>query len=226
MEIAGSRTLVLGGSGVLGGLVAAELVERGGRVALAGRDAGRLAAAAERAGGAPALRLDLTSPAAAAQVVEWAVAELGGIDGVVNASGVVAFGPLAEMDPSTVTELITTDLTAPLLVMAEAIPQMDGGFFVNLSGVVAEQPFPGMAAYVAAKAGLSAATRALAKELRRERILAIDARPPHTETGLADRAIAGTAPRFPEGLAPETVARRVVAAIEADEREIPAADFA
>jgi cyclic-di-GMP-binding biofilm dispersal mediator protein len=50
-------------------------------------------------------------------------------------------------------------------------------------------------------------------------------RPPHTETGLATRPLAGTAPRLPEGLDPEVVAARVVAAIEAGEREVPAANF-
>ena len=52
-----------------------------------------------------------------------------------------------------------------------------------------------------------------------------DARPPHTETGLADRPIAGTAPRLREGLQPEVVAARIIAAIRAGEREIPAEAF-
>ena len=83
-----------------------------------------------------------------------------------------------------------------------------------------------MAAYAASKAALSAADQALSRELRRVGITVTDARPPHTETGLAQHPIAGTAPRLPEGLQPEVVARRIVEAIRAGEREVPAKAFA
>jgi cyclic-di-GMP-binding biofilm dispersal mediator protein len=227
MDISGKRVLVAGGSGVLGRLIAAELAGRGARVALTGRDAGRLAAAAAAIpGGAPTLTADLGDAAAPARAVAWMVETLGGIDGVVNAAGVVAFGPLAETDPAALREVVSTDLLAPLALIGEAIPHIDEGFVVNLSGVVAEQIFPGMAPYLAAKTGLSAATRALTRELRRSGILVIDARPPHTETGLAERPVAGTAPRFPAGLAPQAVARRIVDGIVADEAELPSGAFA
>jgi len=227
MNVEGMRVLVVGGSGVLGSLIAAELDTRGASVALSGRDAGRLQAAAARLQRlAPTLALDLSRSGAPRQLVDWAAGALGGLDGVVNAAGAVAFGPLAETDPTTVEELVAIDLTVPLLVMAEAIPHIQGGFIVNLTGVVAEQPFPGMPVYVAAKTGFSAATRALSRELRRQGILVVDARPPHTETGLAGRSLSGTSPRFPEGLDPLVVARRIVDGIEAGEQEIPAAAFA
>jgi len=51
----------------------------------------------------------------------------------------------------------------------------------------------GMVAYAASKAALTAADRALARELRVAGIGVTDARPPHTETGLADRPIAADA---------------------------------
>jgi hypothetical protein len=57
------------------------------------------------------------------------------------------------------------------------------------------------------------------------KVSVIDARPPHTETGLADRPLAGTAPRLPRGLEPADVARRIVAAIEAGESEVGSAQF-
>ena len=52
-----------------------------------------------------------------------------------------------------------------------------------------------------------------------------DFRPPHTETGLTGRAIAGNAPSFGPGLDPADVARRMVDAIEANEPELGAAAF-
>ena len=120
-----------------------------------------------------------------------------------------------------------TNVLGPLWLMRAALPALteSRGFIANISAVVAEQPLAGMAAYAASKAALTAADRALARELRAAGISVTDARPPHTETGLADRPIAGTAPRLSEGLQPEAVARRIVAAITAGEREIPAEAF-
>jgi cyclic-di-GMP-binding biofilm dispersal mediator protein len=63
------------------------------------------------------------------------------------------------------------------------------------------------------------------RELRRRQIDVIDARPPHTETGLATRAVAGVAPSMPQGLAADAVAARIVAAIVAGERDLPTEAF-
>ncbi|MDP4715540.1 MAG: SDR family NAD(P)-dependent oxidoreductase [Candidatus Nanopelagicales bacterium] len=87
------------------------------------------------------------------------------------------------------------------------------------------EPQPGMAVYSASKAALAAYDAAAARELRREGIRLIDARPPHTETGLADRPLAGTAPRLPTGLAADAVAQRIVDAIHLGEKDLPSSAF-
>jgi cyclic-di-GMP-binding biofilm dispersal mediator protein len=84
---------------------------------------------------------------------------------------------------------------------------------VNISGVIAEQNLPGMAAYGASKAALRSFDEALSREARRRGVRVIDARPPHTETGLAGRAVEGTAPRMPAGLSPDRVAQVIVDAL-------------
>ena len=139
----------------------------------------------------------------------------------------MAFGSLADTDDEVIEDLFLTNVLGPLWLMRAAIPPLteSRGFIANISAVVAEQPLAGMAAYAASKAALTAADRALARELRAAGISVTDARPPHTETGLAERPIAGTAPRLKEGLQPDVVARRIVAAVIAGEREIPADAF-
>lgn len=225
MDLTGKAVVVAGASGVLGGLIANRLYEKGALLVLAGRDEGRLAETAAGLPLATSVRFDIRSPASAASPIETAIREYGRLDGVVNAAGVVSFGSLASHTEEVIDDVISTNLLGPLHLMAAAARHMQGGFIVNITGVVAEQPFPGMSVYVAAKTGLSAATRALARELRREGVLVVDARPPHTETGLTDRAIHGEAPGFPEGLQPERVAARIVGAIEADMRQVPSEDF-
>ena len=64
-----------------------------------------------------------------------------------------------------------------------------------------------MAAYSASKAALTAFDRVARLEARRRDIRVIDIRPPHTETGLAGRPIAGSAPKLPPRTGPGRLSR-------------------
>jgi cyclic-di-GMP-binding biofilm dispersal mediator protein len=224
-DLTDRSVLVLGGSGALGSRIGRLLADAGARVTLAGRDRAALERVAASIPGAAVAVFDLRDPAQASAPVDAAIDTFGSLGGVVNAAGVVAFGPLADMSPDALDDVIAVDLTGPLRVIRAAVTRMEEGFIVNLTGVVATMPTAGMAAYSAAKAGLAAATVALARELRRSGITVIDAQPPHTDTGLVDRAIEGAAPRLPEGADPDAVARRIVEGIAAGERVIPASAF-
>ena len=216
--LAGSHVVVVGATGVLGARIAAHFTAAGARVSAIVRDHTRL----DGASVSQYALADVTDHVA----LGAAFASVAPFDGVVNASGVVAFGNVAELDDATLARLFAVNAIAPIVMLREAAPHLaDGGFFVNLSGVVATQPVAGMAAYSASKAAAWAAMTAAARELRRRRIDVIDARPPHTETGLANRPIAGVAPKMPMGLSPDVVAARIVAAVVAGERELPAEAF-
>jgi short-subunit dehydrogenase len=220
----GASVVVVGASGGLGRHIARQLADCGARLTLAARDRKALESLGLEG---PVVTADLRDAEAGAMIVDAALSAHGRIDGLVNAAGIVAFGPLADTGDEVIEDLFLTNVLGPLWLMRAAIPALteSRGFIANISAVVAEQPMPGMAAYAASKAALTAADRALTRELRAAGIAVTDARPPHTETGLADRPIAGTAPRLREGLQPEVVAARIVAAIRAGEREIPAEAF-
>lgn len=216
--LSGQVVAVIGANGGLGAALTQALRDKDAIIFTTARDANRLADAS--------LYGDVTDAAFADQVIAEAIAVHGKVDGVINATGCVAFGPLKDVADTTIEQLWQVNLFAPLRMMrAFAQSGSKGGFFVNISGVVAETPFPGLAAYGAVKAALSSATRAFAMESRRDGTLVVDARPPHTETGLALRPIAGTAPRMPTGLTPEAVANRIILAIENEEAQLPAAAF-
>lgn len=217
MEIDGARALVVGASGGLGGAIARELASRGSDLVLSGRDAGVLQSLSQDIGGiaAPA---DLREPGAPAMVVQSAEAELGGLDVVVNAPGVVAFGDVASLEEPVLRELVEVDLIAPILVTRAALDVAgEGAVLVNISAIVAEMPTAGMAAYSGVKAGLTGFDTAAARELRRRKIRLLDVRPPHLETGFAGRARSGEPPPLKEGLDPRVAARKIVDAI-ADDR--------
>lgn len=226
-DLDGAHVLVLGATGGLGSAIARQLADAGARLTLAARSAEGLARADSSMGDAVVATVpaDLTMPAAPAEVVA-AAAEAAPLTGVVNAAGVVAFGPAAELDDDTLDELLLLDLLAPIRLLRAAAGHLDrGGFVVQVSAVVAERAVPGMAAYSAVKAGLTAFDAAAAAELRRRGIRVLDARPPHTETGLAGRPIAGEAPKLPQGLDPDAVAERIVRAVRDDERDLPSTAF-
>jgi cyclic-di-GMP-binding biofilm dispersal mediator protein len=222
--------LVVGATGGLGAPLSRRLAAEGARLTVLGRDADRL----EGLGlDAAVVTGDLRDADTAARAVAAAVSAHGRLDGLVIASGVVAFGPVGDVPDDVLVDLFLINTLAPIRLVQAALPHLVASgaegrapFVVTLSAVVAEQPTAGMAAYSASKAAITAYDAAAARELRRAGIRLVDACPPHTETGLADRPIAGSAPRLPQGLAPDAVAARVVAAIVGDEKDLPSSAFA
>ncbi len=203
------------GTGGLGQALTASFAAHGATVIVAGRS------------GAVDVAIDLTDADGGLALVDHARTRYGRLDGVVIAAGVVAFGDLDSTDDTVIEELMLTNAIGPLWLAKRVLPALreSRGFIANLSGVVAATPVPAMAAYSASKAAAAAGFQALGKELRRAGVLVCDAQPPHTETGLATRPIAGTGPRFSPGLDPRVVADRVVTAIEAGQAVVSAADF-
>ena len=96
----------------------------------------------------------------------------------------------------------------------------------SLTGVAADMTIIGMSAYCASKAAAHRAMVIAARELRSRKITVLDIRAPHTETGLVGRALHGTAPKMPPGLAPEAVVRRILTAVADGEKDLPAEAFA
>ena len=209
--------LIAGGTGGLGRLIAAELSARGCTVVTCSRG---------QSNDHQHVVADLRSPEATRDVINTVLAQHGSLDIVVNAMGVVAFGEIVSTSIDAVEELFLTNTFGHIFLMQSALPIMaKGSVLVGISVVIAEQNLPGMAAYGASKAAVRSFNEALSRESRRLGVRVIDARPPHTETGLATRAIAGTAPNFPQGLSPISVAQRIVLAIASGEVDLPSSAF-
>ena len=218
MDIEGARFLVVGATGVLGGLTTRALVEAGARVVVTGRDADRLAEVAGVAGTEP-ITLDVVDVEACAAAVRSAAEQLGGLDGLVVASGVPAFGPALETEPAVAEELFAVNTLGPMALVRAAGPVLDGGVVAVISAILADLPTNQMADYSASKAALSAWLGVVRRENRR-RFRVLDVRPPHLDTGLSERPLAGTAPQLPEPLAGSAVVDALVEALRTDASEI------
>jgi short-subunit dehydrogenase len=214
-SLAGLVVAVVGAHGGLGTEIVRELGERGVLTISAGRS------------GDVDVPIDLRDSEGGAAVVALATSQHGRLDGVVNAAGIVAFGNLVDTDDVVIEDLFLTNAMGPMWLAKQVAPALEAsqGFFVNISGVVADSPMPGMAAYSASKAAAAAAMESIRREFRRNKVTVIDVRPPHTETGLATRPLAGVAPTMPTGLTPAAVAARIVAAIEQNEAVVTADQF-
>ena len=225
MELSGKRILVVGASGALGSELVRQLIDKGATVlatASSNESATRIPAKVE-----VRLLLDLTKPESIKTLTDYlnAASEL---DGVINAAGVVAFGNTEELAAETINALMAINAAGPMQLFAALsglLAKQDESFVVNLTGVVAEKPLPGLAAYSASKCAIEGFLTGASREWRRAGTLTISARPGHTETGLADRAIAGVAPKFPAGMTAEHVAARIIAGIEANEAELASTAF-
>jgi NAD(P)-dependent dehydrogenase (short-subunit alcohol dehydrogenase family) len=218
-NLEGSVILITGATGGIGSAIAELLSEAGAIVIRSSRGAG-------------AVISDFTNAPDVASLVPAATAVHGRLDGIVIATGVVAFGPASAVTDEVLTELTTVNASAPIRivrdahdVLAESARAGHEPFVLPLSGVVSETPTSGLAAYSASKSALASFMTAASREYRRDGIRLIDARPSHTETGLAGHPIAGIAPAFPRGLDPKAVAAAIVAAIADGTKDLPSSAF-
>jgi NAD(P)-dependent dehydrogenase (short-subunit alcohol dehydrogenase family) len=153
------RTVVVGASSGLGRSIATGLGQRRDRIALLARRRDRLDRAAQEAGpDALAIVCDVTDPASVDAAIAEAASALGGIDGLVYASGIGDLLKMADHDIETWRRLFDTNVIGAALVTRAALPHLteSRGVAAYLSTVSASAygPFPGLGSYATSKAAL------------------------------------------------------------------------
>jgi NAD(P)-dependent dehydrogenase (short-subunit alcohol dehydrogenase family) len=173
LRLQGERALVTGSTAGIGRAVAIAFAAEGAAVVVTGRNPERgdavVAEIGSAGGTAHFLPADLADEHACTTLVDEAAARLGGLTVLVNnaAGGDAADSIVAEMETAAWDAILRVDLTAPMWCARAAIRHMRAagrGSIVNISSRQGERASPGLAAYVAAKAGLNGLTRAIAVE--------------------------------------------------------------
>lgn len=166
-DFSGKAVLVTGGTKGIGFAIAERFLAAGAEVVVCGRsEPSSLPAAGGRQ--AHFAAADVRDPAAAASLVESAVARLGRLDVLVNNAGGSPDADAATVSPRFVEKIVALNLLAPFYVAQPANKVMrsqeSGGCIINIGSVSGSDPQPGTAAYSASKAGLKTLTQALALE--------------------------------------------------------------
>jgi 2-hydroxycyclohexanecarboxyl-CoA dehydrogenase len=187
MRLEGKRALVTGGASGIGAAIARRLAAEGAEVTIGDLN---LEGAAEVAGEVSglAIELDVTDLGSAQAAVESAG---GPIDILVNNAGTDEFGFFAQTTPEQWEKVIGVNLRGVLNCTFAALPGMQEagyGRMVNIASEAGRVGSKGSAVYSAAKGGVIAFTKVMAREGARFGITANSIAPGPIETPLLMRA--------------------------------------
>jgi len=165
--------LVTGGARRLGAVICRRLHDAGAALVVHYRSAATEARAlnaelnARRPDSVALAQADLLEVSAAADLVRAAVSAFGRLDALVNNASSFYPTVVGEITEKNWDDLIGTNLKAPLFLAQAAAPELkkQHGCIVNIVDIHAELPMKNHVVYNAAKGGLQALTRALARDL-------------------------------------------------------------
>jgi 2-hydroxycyclohexanecarboxyl-CoA dehydrogenase len=187
MRLEGRRALVTGGGRGIGAAIAGRLAAEGADVVIGDIDD---QSAGEVAGeiGATATDLDVTEPDSASA----AVAEHGPFAILVNNAGTDEFGFFTDTDPGQWERVLAVNLVGVLACTHAVLPGMQQagyGRIVNIASEAGRVGSKGSAVYSAAKGGVIAFTKVIAREGARYGVTANSIAPGQIETPLLMRAL-------------------------------------
>jgi 3-oxoacyl-[acyl-carrier protein] reductase len=169
LGLGGRRYLLTGASRGLGLAAARALVDDGARVLLSSRSPDSVDAAVASLGGAPAAHgvpADLADPGAAERLVEAALTELGGVDGVLISVGGPVPGTVLESAEEHWRDGVESVLLGPLRLVKALVPHLDAGAVIGfVLSTSVRQPIGHLAVSNGLRPGLAMTAKALADEL-------------------------------------------------------------
>lgn len=188
----GRRVIVTGAGSGIGRATVLRLLSEGAQVVAADvvpeglAETSRLAAQADR------LRtrvVDVADETSTGEGVAAAVADLGGLDVLVNAAGILRSAHTHEMPLADWDRVLRVNLTGTFLMTRAALPALlasGSGVVVNLSSTSADFAHPYMAAYAATKGGIKSFTHAIALEYGRRGLRAVSVQPGSISSDMTD----------------------------------------
>lgn len=166
MRLKDKIALITGAGAGIGEATALLFANEGAKVIIADRDFENAKKVADRIGvNAFAVSADVAKSNEVEAMVKAGVEHFGGLDILVNNAGFGTLGTVVSLDEDLWDSVIDVNLKGVFLCSKFAIPELirrGGGAIVNLASTISVVGIPDRAAYVAAKGGVAALTRAMA----------------------------------------------------------------
>jgi len=190
-ELSGKKIVVTGGVTGIGGAASRALAEAGATVLAQYRGGGPELAVLEESGIAT-MKLDLTTPGAAEELMRQAMVRLGGLDVLVNnAGGMVERRNLVDFDDALYDQVLDLNIRqvfACCRAAARIMQKQGHGNIINVSSIAAKSGgSAGSSVYAGTKGFVSAFTKTMAKELAGDGIRVNAVSPGTIHTAFHDR---------------------------------------
>lgn len=166
---AGLRVLITAGAAGIGKAMASAFADAGARVFVCDIDEDALASMRKARPGIASTRTDVADPRSVDAMFDKALAELNGLDVLVNNAGIA--GPTSKVEEISIEDwdrTVAVDLSSMFYCIRRAVPvlkQAGGGSIINLSSIAGRLAYPLRSPYAAAKWGVIGLTKSLAAEL-------------------------------------------------------------
>jgi NADP-dependent 3-hydroxy acid dehydrogenase YdfG len=195
-ELEGKVAVVTGSSRGIGAAVARSLAARGVRLGLASRSGDDLGIE-----DAVARPTDVRERVEVERLIDATVERFGGLDILVANAGVGAYGPLVDLAPTHLDEMIDTNVKGVIYAARAAVPHLiarGGGDFVSVASEAGRRGLPNEAVYCASKFAQVGFTRALDHELRPHGVRCTNVCPGGVATDFAMGEGRGRTPDMPQ----------------------------
>lgn len=159
--------IITGAASGIGFTMAEYFAKEGASVVIADMNEAGAAAAAGQLSGALAVGCDITNEASVLAMVDTVMKQFGKIDALINNAGIFPVGIFSDMRFEDWKRVIDIDLNGTFLVTHAVYPVMEKqkhGKIVNIASIAGRVGGFGFTHYSAAKGGVIAFTKALARE--------------------------------------------------------------
>jgi 3-oxoacyl-[acyl-carrier protein] reductase len=162
------NVVVTGGSRGIGACIAGQLASSGFNIIAVARSISPTVQSTLSQQNIRTVEWDLSNTDTLRQLASAIRTEFGPIFGLVNNAGIGTAAVLTTMPEKAIEQLVRVNLLAPIMLTKYLVKSMLAerqGRVVNVSSIVANTGFPGLAVYSATKASLVGFTRSLAREV-------------------------------------------------------------